>query len=67
MADSSFDIVSKVNRAELDNAMNQAAREIDTRYDFKNTGTKIEMSGEKILIESETEERAKAALDVLKV
>ncbi|NDF90258.1 MAG: DUF520 family protein, partial [Actinobacteria bacterium] len=46
MADSSFDIVSKVNRAELDNAINQAAREIDTRYDFKNTGTKIEMSGE---------------------
>jgi uncharacterized protein YajQ (UPF0234 family) len=66
VADSSFDIVSKVNRAELDNAINQAAREIDTRYDFKNTGTKIEMSGEKILIESETEERAKAALDVLK-
>ena len=66
MADSSFDVVSKVDRMELDNALNQASREIATRFDFKNTGTKIEMSGEKILVESETEERAKAALDVLK-
>ena len=66
MADSSFDVVSKIDKAELDNAINQAAREIDTRFDFKNTGTKIEFSGEKILIESETEERAKAALDVFK-
>ena len=38
----------------------------DTRFDFKGTGTKLEMSGEKINIESETEERAKAALEVLK-
>jgi uncharacterized protein YajQ (UPF0234 family) len=53
MADSSFDVVSKVDRMELDNALNQASREIATRFDFKNT-------------ESETEERAKAALDVLK-
>ncbi|NQW64696.1 MAG: YajQ family cyclic di-GMP-binding protein [Actinobacteria bacterium] len=66
MADSSFDVVSKVDRMELDNALNQASREIATRFDFKNTGSKIEMSGEKILVESETEERAKAALDVLK-
>ena len=66
MADSSFDIVSKIDRMELDNAVNQAVREIDTRFDFKNTGTKIEMSGEKINIESGTEERAKAALEVLK-
>ena len=66
MADSSFDIVSKIDRMELDNAVNQAARELDTRFDFKGTGTKIEMSGEKINIESETEERAKAALEVLK-
>ncbi len=66
MADSSFDIVSKIDRMELDNALNQAVREIDTRFDFKNTGAKIEMSGEKIAIEAETEERAKAALDVFK-
>jgi uncharacterized protein YajQ (UPF0234 family) len=66
MADSSFDVVSKVDRMELDNALNQASREVSTRFDFKNTGVKIEMSGEKILVEAETEERVKAALDVLK-
>ena len=51
---------------ELDNAINQAIREIDTRFDFKNTGAKIEMVGEKINIEADTEERAKATLDVVK-
>lgn len=51
---------------ELDNAVNQAIREIDTRFDFKNTGPKIELEGEKISIEANTEERAKAVLDVLK-
>ena len=66
MADSSFDIVSKIDRMELDNAINQASRELETRYDFKGTGTKLEASAEKIMIESETEERAKAALEVLK-
>lgn len=66
MADSSFDIVSKIDRMELDNAVNQATRELETRFDFKGTGTKLELSGEVIKIESETEERAKAALEVLK-
>ena len=66
MADSSFDVVSKIDRMELDNAINQAVREIDTRFDFKNTGAKIELSGDSIKIEADTEERAKAALDVVK-
>ena len=66
MADSSFDIVSKVDQMELDNAFNQCDREIATRYDFKNTETKIEKTGLKVLLESGTEERVKAALDVLK-
>ena len=66
MADSSFDVVSKIDRMELDNAINQAIREIDTRFDFKNTGAKIEMAGEKINIEADTEERAKATLEVVK-
>ncbi len=65
-SDSSFDVVSKIDRMELDNAVNQAIREIDTRFDFKNTGSKIELEGEKILIEANTDDRAKAALDVLK-
>jgi uncharacterized protein YajQ (UPF0234 family) len=66
MADNSFDIVSKIDQMELDNAFNQCDRELATRFDFKNTGTKIEKSGTKVLIESDTEERAKAALDVFK-
>ncbi|NBU93644.1 MAG: YajQ family cyclic di-GMP-binding protein [Actinobacteria bacterium] len=66
MADSSFDVVSKIDHMEIDNAFNQCDRELATRFDFKNTGTKIEKNSEKILIESDTEERAKAALEVLK-
>ncbi len=66
MADSSFDIVSKIDQMELDNAFNQCDREIATRYDFKNTDPKIEKTGLKVLLESGTEERVKAALDVLK-
>jgi uncharacterized protein YajQ (UPF0234 family) len=65
MADSSFDIVSKVDRQEADNALNQAAKELAQRFDFKNTGTTIEWKGELgVEITSLTEERAKAALDV---
>jgi hypothetical protein len=66
MVDSSFDIVSKIDQMELDNAFNQCDREIATRFDFKNTDTKIEKTGLKVVLESGTEERAKAALDVFK-
>lgn len=66
MADSSFDIVSKIDQMELDNAFNQCDREIATRFDFKNTDTKIEKAGLKVVLESSTEERVKAALDVFK-
>jgi hypothetical protein len=66
VADSSFDIVSEVDRMEVDNAFNQADREISTRFDFKNTDSKIEKSGDKILIEAQSEEKAKAILEVFK-
>lgn len=67
MADSSFDIVSKIDRQEADNALNQCAKELSSRFDFKNTETTIEWKGELgIEITSSTEERAKAALDVFK-
>jgi uncharacterized protein YajQ (UPF0234 family) len=66
MADSSFDIISKIDQMELDNAFNQCDREIATRFDFKNTDTKIEKTGLKVVLESSTEERANAALDVFK-
>ena len=64
MADSSFDIVSKVDHMETQNALGQAQKEIAQRYDFKNVGASIEFSGEKILIKANAEERAKAVLDV---
>ena len=44
--DSSFDIVSKVDRQEVDNALNQAAKELSQRFDFKNTGASITWRGE---------------------
>ena len=67
VADSSFDVVSKVDRQEVDNALNQAAKEIANRFDFRNTGASIEWSGEEsIVITADTEDRVKAALDVLK-
>ncbi len=63
-SDSSFDIVSKVDRQEVDNAVNQAAKEIRQRFDFKNTDAAIAWSGELIELEANSEERVKAALDV---
>ncbi|MCC3769870.1 YajQ family cyclic di-GMP-binding protein [Streptomyces sp. UNOC14_S4] len=64
MADSSFDIVSKVERQEVDNALNQAAKEIATRYDFKGVGASIEWSGDKIEMRANGEDRVKAVLDI---
>jgi hypothetical protein len=64
MADSSFDIVSKVDKQEAANALNQAQKEIEQRYDFKGVGASIDFSGEKILMKANSEERVKAVLDV---
>ncbi|WP_020016069.1 YajQ family cyclic di-GMP-binding protein [Promicromonospora sukumoe] len=64
MADSSFDIVSKVDRQEVDNALNQAAKEISQRYDFKNVGASITWSGESIVLVANSSERVLAVLDV---
>ena len=67
MADSSFDIVSKVDRQEVDNALNQAGKELAQRFDFKNTGTSIEWKGElAVELTSSTEERVSAALEVFR-
>ena len=67
MADPSFDVVSKVDRQEIDNALNQASKELSTRFDFRNTGASVKWAGEEaIAIEAETEERCKAAIDVFK-
>jgi cyclic-di-GMP-binding protein len=65
MADSSFDVVSKVDKMEAENAVNQAAKEIEQRYDFKGAGASVAFSGEDLLIKANSEERARAVLDVL--
>ena len=65
-SESSFDIVSKVDRQEVDNALNQTAREISQRFDFKNTGASIAWSGEKIELRADAEGRVLAVLDVFK-
>src|SRR3954470_21144350 len=64
VADSSFDVVSKVDHQEVDNALNQASKEIAQRYDFKGVGASISWSGEKILMVANSSERVLAALDV---
>ena len=67
MAEFSFDIVSRVNRQEVDNALNQAAKEISTRFDFRGVGASIAWSGEQAIdIRANSEERSKAVLDVLR-
>ncbi len=66
MADPSFDIVSKVDRQEVDNALNQTGKEVATRYDFKGTGAEIAWSGESVLIRAGSEERCAAVLDVFR-
>jgi uncharacterized protein YajQ (UPF0234 family) len=64
MADSTFDIVSKVDRQETANALTQAQKEVEQRYDFKGTDASIEFSGEKIMIAANSKDRAEAVLDV---
>jgi uncharacterized protein YajQ (UPF0234 family) len=64
MADSSFDIVSKVDKQEAANALTQAQKEIEQRYDFKGVGASVEWSGEKVLMKAASEDRVLAVLDV---
>src|SRR5262245_26936678 len=66
-AESSFDIVSRIDRQEVDNALNQAAKEIGTRFDFRGVGASIAWSGDHAIeIRANSEERAKAVLDVFR-
>jgi cyclic-di-GMP-binding protein len=62
----SFDIVSEVDMAEVTNAVEQAKREVGTRFDFKDTGTSLERDDDMVEIRSSTENRLKAAVDVVK-
>lgn len=65
MADSSFDIVSTIDRQEVDNAVNQAVKEVGQRYDFRGVGASIAMQGDQITMTANAEERVLAVLDVL--
>ena len=62
-SESSFDVVSKVDRQEVDNAVNQAAKEVAQRYDFKGVGASVGWSGQRIVMTANSEDRAKAVLD----
>jgi len=64
---SSFDVVSKVDRQEVDNALNQTAKELGQRFDFRGTNAAITWAGdEAVALSADTEERVKAALEVFK-
>ena len=65
MADSSFDIVSEINHQELTNAVDQAKREINTRFDFKGTDSEIELTKENLVLSTVDEGKLKQLLDVL--
>ncbi len=62
----SFDIVSQVDMQEVRNAVDQASREIVNRYDFKGTDTSVKLTDDGIVVDSSSEGRLDAAVDVLK-
>ncbi len=65
MADFSFDVVSRIDAQELDNALNQTRKEIEGRFDFKNSKTSIEHADKQITIVSDDELKLKNVVDVL--
>jgi hypothetical protein len=65
MADFSFDVVSKIDGQELDNALNQTRKEIEGRFDFKNSNTTVESDGKKITLTTSDELKLKNVVDIL--
>lgn len=64
-SESSFDIVSKIEPQEIDNAVNQALKEIENRFDFKNSKTNIETEKEALAITSDDDFKLKNVIDIL--
>jgi len=64
-SEASFDVVSRVDQQELDNALNQTRKEIENRFDFKNSKTSIEFDGKKITLISDDELKMRNVVDVL--
>jgi cyclic-di-GMP-binding protein len=60
-----FDVVSQVDMQEVRNAVDQAERELTTRFDFKGTGSTVELAGSELTLRSSTEDRLKAVVQVL--
>ena len=60
-----FDVVSEVDMQEVKNAVDQAARELATRFDFKDTGSSVELAGAELRLASATEDRLRAVLQVV--
>jgi len=60
-----FDVVSEVDMQEVRNAFDQAVREVNTRYDFKDTGSTIELAGQELQLHSSSEDRMKALIQVI--
>jgi len=60
-----FDVVSEVDMQEVRNAVDQASREVGTRFDFKDTGSTIELSGHEVNLHSSTEDRLRALVQVV--
>ncbi len=65
MAESSFDIVSSVDLQEVKNAIGQATKEVQTRFDLKDSGSSIELVGEELLLTSKDEFKLKAVREIL--
>ena len=65
-SEASFDIVSRVDGQELDNALNQARKEIENRFDFKNSKTKIDSDGKKITLISDDELKMQNVVDIVR-
>ena len=65
-SESSFDVVSRVDRQELDNALNQTRKEIENRFDFKHSKTSIDFDGKKITLVSDDELKMRNVVDVFK-
>jgi hypothetical protein len=64
-SDASFDIVSRIDRQELDNALNQASKEIENRFDFKHSKTSIESSEKELTIISDDELKMRNVVDIV--
>ncbi len=64
-SESSFDVVSRIDQQELDNALNQTRKEVEGRFDFKHSKTSIESDGKKITIVSDDELKMKNVIDIL--